>query len=134
MSQTPLQDPIHFPQSLVLKLHLFSTEAHFLSDFIPPTWLSMSFSCYLTGWAREVLQRALHLPFLCPAGKKLTSLISQATPQDFLSASFKISIRGLPAGPVAKTPCPQCRGSGFDFLVRKLDPTCRNCDPAQSNK
>ena len=89
MSQTPLQDPIHFPQSLVLKLHLFSTEAHFLSDFIPPTWLSMSFSCYLTGWTGEVLQRALHLPFLCSAGKKLTS----RSPRLHLKTFFQLFLR-----------------------------------------
>ena len=31
-----------------------------------------------------------------------------------------------PGGPVAKTLLSQCRGPGFDPLVRELDPTCHN--------
>ena len=41
--------------------------------------------------------------------------------------------RGLPGGPVGKTPCSQWRGPGVRSLVRELDPACmpqlRVCTP-----
>ena len=32
----------------------------------------------------------------------------------------------FPGGPVAKTPCSQCRGPGVQSLVKELDPMCCN--------
>ena len=32
----------------------------------------------------------------------------------------------FPGGPVAKTPCSQCRGARVQSPVRELDPTCHN--------
>ena len=46
-----------------------------------------------------------------------------------LTSCFKISlIRAFPGGPVAKTPCSQCRGLGVLTLVRILEPVCCNED------
>ena len=39
---------------------------------------------------------------------------------------FRSRYWDFPGGPVAKTPCSQCRGPGVPSLVGKLDPTCYN--------
>ena len=40
------------------------------------------------------------------------------------TSQIRIKVQNFPGGPVAKTPCSQCRWLGLS-LVRELDPTCR---------
>ena len=42
------------------------------------------------------------------------------------SLKKKITYLELPGGPVAKTPCSQCRGAWVLSLVGELYPTCLN--------
>ena len=50
-------------------------------------------------------------------------------------------VHGDPGGPVAKTPCSQCRGPRFDpgqgtrsHMLQLKDPACCNKDLVQPNK
>ena len=87
----------------------------------PPSFL------WSRGWALRYLQgEEWRWVFWLP-------LAEETSPKIFFSKFYDLNwhLQDLPGGTVAETPCSQCRRRS---LVRELDPTCCNQDPAQPNK